>query len=293
MLNEDACVVSTFSWYSNEDKILSFRAFFEQLSERYPDKKSLLFKNVIFCGNSLSEYLIIKQIMPISHPVFFNNAAMISERIFSIEMKDRIYDAVVNAKPCLFKRHYLLGDTRNWLFITYKIEETRNSPDFFDISKLPHAALVKDIPNDHVSGFLNQCHSGVILSEVEGIAAASLEYLLSGIPVVSTKSLGGRDEFYTSKNSIIVEPRTDSIMTAVAKLTQASAKNEIDRVSIRDHAIGRMREFRRTLAAEIAHCLNLKEDRVFSQLESAIEQSSKLQLFRTGWQLKPFFPFNE
>jgi hypothetical protein len=82
-------------------------------------------------------------------------------------------------------------------------------------------------------------------------------------------------------------------MTAVAKLTQASAKNEIDRVSIRDHAIGRMREFRRTLAAEIAHCLNLKEDRVFSQLESAIEQSSKLQLFRTGWQLKPFFPFNE
>ena len=50
--------------------------------------------------------------------------------------------------------------------------------------------------DEEVNNFLNQCKVGIILSEVEGANYASIQYLLAGLPVVSTKSKGGRDVFF-------------------------------------------------------------------------------------------------
>ncbi|WP_092048398.1 glycosyltransferase [Planctomicrobium piriforme] len=61
----------------------------------------------------------------------------------------------------------------------------------------------------------NQSRIGVILSEQEGGCGASTEYLLAGLPVVSTSSTGGRDLFYDSGNSIICEPTVDGVRSAL------------------------------------------------------------------------------
>ena len=54
-----------------------------------------------------------------------------------------------------------------------------------------------------------------MLSAMEGACFSSSEYLLCGVPVVSTKSLGGRDFWYNDYNSIICDDDEDSIAKGV------------------------------------------------------------------------------
>ena len=45
----------------------------------------------------------------------------------------------------------------------------------------------------------------------EGANYSSSEYLLCGLPVVSTESSGGRDYWFDDYNSIICKPNEDSV----------------------------------------------------------------------------------
>src|SRR5262249_10816742 len=74
------------------------------------------------------------------------------------------------------------------------------------------------LPPPQVAKILQQSGVGLILSELEGISRASSEYLLTGLPVVSTASKGGRDVWYDDYNSIIVEPTEDAVWAAVQEL---------------------------------------------------------------------------
>ena len=59
---------------------------------------------------------------------------------------------------------------------------------------------------------------GVILSKKEGACYASVEYLLSGLPVVSTVSMGGRDVFLDERFCRIVKSNSRSISKAINEL---------------------------------------------------------------------------
>lgn len=284
LLDQDSVIISTFSWYSDERKMLSFKSYFEALRQEFPDKYDLLINNTIFAGNSLSEYQFIRNILPLRHAVHFNNAAMVSEKLFQVGNSTRRYDALVNAKPCLFKRHYLLQNTENWAFVTYKYNETKTySEDFFDIKKLPTKALFEDIEAWQVSGLLTESFCGIILSEIEGACYASLEYLLSGLPVVSTKSLGGRDDFYDSYNSRIVDPIPDDIERAVQTIVQQTREGAIDHALIRANAVKRMEGFRAALAQTISDCIGLPQTEIYQALTKAIHMESKLDRYRLAW----------
>lgn len=56
---------------------------------------------------------------------------------------------------------------------------------------------------------------GVSLSEVEGANFASGEYMLWGLPVVSTRSLGGRDHYFDARFWLICEDNPDAVAAAV------------------------------------------------------------------------------
>lgn len=62
---------------------------------------------------------------------------------------------------------------------------------------------------------LNQAVCGLALSAEEGGMIAMTEYLLCGLPVVTTPSKGGRDVWYTDYNHIIVEPTPEAVKEAV------------------------------------------------------------------------------
>ncbi len=80
-----------------------------------------------------------------------------------------------------------------------------DSQDYFDQVRaaLPHATFTHDPPTLYLNSWevarkLNACRVGMCLSETEGAMFAAVEYLLCGLPVVSTPSQGGRDVWFDS-----------------------------------------------------------------------------------------------
>lgn len=137
---------------------------------------------------------------------------------------NKVYDAVYVGRKRPFKRHYLATKISNLALVvgeTFGVEVT-------DLP--PHVYLNdKTLPPSQVSVLINQSHCGLILSESEGACFASSEYLLCGIPVVSTPSTGGRDVWYNEYNSIICEPTVESVAAAVHKIIDEPRDPEIIR----------------------------------------------------------------
>ena len=95
--------------------------------------------------------------------------------------------------------------------------------------------LRKSIPNlyspniDHgllssaqVAELLNASAAGLILSALEGQNRATIEYLMCGLPVVSTANRGGRDRFLSPSNSIFVSDTPEAVAEGVAFLSVSS-----------------------------------------------------------------------
>ena len=64
----------------------------------------------------------------------------------------------------------------------------------------------------------DRAYTGAILSRAEGANYASAEYLLCGLPVVSTYNIGGRDVFFDDRYCRTVLPNPHKIKTAVEEL---------------------------------------------------------------------------
>jgi len=94
-----------------------------------------------------------------------------------------------------------------------------------------------------VREIVNRASCGLILSALEGANYASSEYLLCGVPVVTTKSLGGRDEFFDSRHVIYVEATPDAVEAGVAEMNS----RQIDRTEVRTSVLAKSLEHRRRL----------------------------------------------
>jgi hypothetical protein len=90
---------------------------------------------------------------------------------------------------------------------------------------------------EEVNAALNQSRTGGIFSAVEGYCRASCEYLLAGLPVISTPSLGGRDQLYTAGNSLVVAPEPEAVREAVEEAERRLADGRFRRSAIRADAL--------------------------------------------------------
>ena len=122
-----------------------------------------------------------------------------------------------------------------------------------DLSKfcpeLAHAEYNREfIPRPELAKKLNQAYAGLCLSAEEGAMYASVEYLLCGIPVVSTPSKGGRDEFFNNENSIIVPPEADAVAQAVQRWKASPPNPE----KIREQTLKQLNAIRRSLCTYVA-----------------------------------------
>lgn len=140
----------------------------------------------------------------------FSSSIYINEHLYHIENEPKVYDAVYTAQLMAFKRHELAKDIKKLMIISYGGDLHEFCPE------LKHADFNRTfLPREELAKRYNQSYAGVCLSAVEGAMFASCEYLLCGIPVVSTPSKGGRDEFFTNENSLIVPPDAFEIAQAV------------------------------------------------------------------------------
>jgi ubiquinone/menaquinone biosynthesis C-methylase UbiE len=110
------------------------------------------------------------------------------------------------------------------------------------ISEVPSHVYLNSRPlaPAEVFSLVTQAHCGLILSAVEGACYASSEYLLCGIPVVSTVSDGGRDEWYDDYNSIISDANPESVAAAVAEFV----RRQVSPVEVRSRHIAKANDFR-------------------------------------------------
>lgn len=158
------------------------------------------------------------------------------------------FDAVYVARLDPEKRHELAaGIERLELIYGYELsgggglERIRRT--------MPSARLVNhEIGKGHyayleptqVAALMAQASVGLCLSAVEGCMRASMEYLLSGLPVVSTRSIGGRDRYFVGGYCAVVDADPDAVAAAVRSL----AARNLDRARIRAH-IGEIIAFER------------------------------------------------
>ena len=130
----------------------------------------------------------------------------------------KTYDAVYIGRVSAAKRHHLASQVRNAYLIRYATDPERPPPFYVGYNQAwlsPHG----------VSEVLNRARVGLILSEMEGGNYGTTEYLLCGLPVVSTKipsagTLGGREAYLDLENSIYCEPVAEAVSAAVDDLSR-------------------------------------------------------------------------
>lgn len=158
----------------------------------------------------------------------------------------KIYDAIYVGRRSAFKRHMLAGGVPNLAIVAGNNHGN-------DIAPIPTTTYLNPTPlsPDQVCEKINRSHCGLILSEEEGACFASSEYLLCGIPVVSTHSKGGRDVWYDDYNSIVCDPDPKQIADAVAYFKAHPRDPEVIRANhieeARKHRLRFIEAFERVL----------------------------------------------
>ena len=190
--------------------------------------------------------------------IFSNHNLMVSEDIFRPLPEVPVeFDAVYNGRISYTKRHYLAFDVERLLHITVSIGELPASGDRAFIRRLQAQSPLHHIANPIVDGLTdrltpqqvnrayNQAAVGLCLSAAEGAMCSSMEYMMAGLPVVSTPSLGGRDVYFDPDYCIIAEPEPAAIRRAVEELRDRA----IPREEIRARTMAKVWPQRRELMA--------------------------------------------
>jgi hypothetical protein len=165
------------------------------------------------------------------------------------------------------KRHWLAKKIGNLaLVLGYIWFDTET----YDVKKnVPHVYYnsVEEgdpyLDTQDLMNLFNQSCCGLCLSQEEGACFASSEYLLAGLPVVSTHSKGGRDVWYNEFNHEICEDNADSVKNCVNHFLWS--KQTIDRGLIRKTHIEKQFEFYKILVQETDRIFKLNNVRINAQ----------------------------
>ncbi len=160
-----------------------------------------------------------------------HNCLLDYTRFTIIPEKDIIYDLVMNCRPEKWKRPDLAENVENLAYIK---GIAYGQKEVYDYTKLNCKYMnINRIPLLEVMKIYNQSYCGGIFSESEGACYSSSEYLLCGLPVISTVSRGGRDTWYNKKNSLIIDPTREAVTTAIELCKYNITHNIFDREEIR------------------------------------------------------------
>lgn len=171
---------------------------------------------------------------------FASSNIFVDETLFR-PLPDRVatFDAIYNAQLNPYKRHHLAQGIASCAYITYlpnfQSRTSRRERITTFKAGLPDGHVVLNTEADdnfltmsesQVNEALNGARVGLCLSKVEGQMYASIEYLLAGLPVVTTRSRGGRDVYLHPDTSIVARDDPRDIRDAVAAMTARAVPRE-------------------------------------------------------------------
>jgi len=201
--------------------------------------------NLVLLNNSYKEHLFSK---------FFGfNSYFINQNIHACENRFKIlkdeekkFDAVYIAAAKPYKRLHLAEKITSLYIITYFWPDVRDEDGNWDLHsfepRIKHANYNKKrINSDEITKILNQSHCALALSRKEGAMWAIMEYLYSGLPIISTKSVGGRDLFFDDRFVKIEKDSSEAIKNAVSEMKS----KRIDPTVIRSETLKKVKEHRK------------------------------------------------
>ncbi len=198
--------------------------------------------------------------------LFVNQNALVDETVFCpTNNRPAIrWDAIYNAMLSPFKRIELAARVQRLCMITYKFPGSF-LPDYMKTVKeaVPQAWWANDelasggkLHGYQVADLVRQSVCGLCLSEVEGAMFASMEYLMCGVPVVSTPSRGGRSVFFDERTSLMCEANPEAIAEAVYHWSNLS----IDPDFVRQITLSKVTEHRQRLSEflrQVGACVDI------------------------------------
>ena len=191
-----------------------------------------------------------------SQAVFCNHNCFVDERIFRpLPQVEKRFDAVYDARFASWKRHGLAGQVRSLALIYYPWLDDDQEIAVTIRGRLFHAHLFNEVETGvyqrlspmAVNRCLNACRVGLCLSEEEGAMYASAQYLLSGLPVVTTPSRGGRDVLFEEPFVLTVPARADAVDRGVEELIGRN----LDPGHIREATLAKVRVHRETFVGVV------------------------------------------
>ncbi|MAK61099.1 MAG: hypothetical protein CMK09_09000 [Ponticaulis sp.] len=184
-------------------------------------------------------------------PVLCNHNCFLDEAVMYPEPgREKRFDAIYVGRYNPFKRHELAWDVPNIAVVTAKFGV---QPDIAaDLQKGYRSLAWSNFDPDtgvtlqsveEVRGLLSEAYCGLALSAEEGAMYAAGEYALAGLPIVTTPSIGGRDQFFLPEWVKTVQPDPAEISAAVEAFKQAPPSPEM----IRSRTLDLMRPHRENL----------------------------------------------
>jgi len=181
---------------------------------------------------------------------FCSQNGLLDERLFA-PCPDVVhsFDAVLNSQMEAVKRHWLAASVKSLAVITYRLDA---EPKYYTRirNELAHAAWLNFESGNYssiapvgMSRALSRAKVGLILSAAEGANYATVEYLLTGLPVLSTPSLGGRDVFYDERCVSVVADNPADVAKGVHELAGRNLRPEFVRSCVLPMVLEHRRRF--------------------------------------------------
>jgi hypothetical protein len=272
------------SWFVSQQRARRFRHFM-RLAQEAAGPSLDISRNVVLIANSELECVTLRSAFPAATEVILvNNTSFLDTETFNIIPHiEKKWRCIINSKPFPFKRLHLSSLIQGKAFITYMTEtaDRYNTPRV-SLLEMNASAIFRNVADSDVAGYLNQSKIGAILSEEEGACYANTEYLLCGLPVVSTPSRGGRDIFYDETTAVICQPEADDVARAVQYAEERLDRGEITSTDIRRRTLDRILGFRETLIGSLqktAHRFDLEID-FEAHLKACLQAGNKMQRHR-------------
>ncbi|HPG00049.1 MAG TPA: glycosyltransferase [Kiritimatiellia bacterium] len=233
MRPDDRIIWTTF-WHVDEPYFQNAREFHKQLP--------VPLENIWVLGNTEAE--VHAAAGAGFRSSWVHNNCWLDEHLFRPIALPKEHRAVMIAQAVDYKRPWLAAKVKD---LAYVETERFHLSTPADTSSLVHAKTFRNLPANDLIRLINQSHVGLMLSEIEGGSYASSEYLMCGIPVVSTPSIRGRDLYYDSSNSLIVDPTEDAIAEGVERMIHTPT----DPAAISARHAQRSNEFRGRFTREV------------------------------------------
>lgn len=194
---------------------------FAELRARYPEHR-----HVVLCNTPQELERFGKAGQP---AVVCSANVFVDESVFDIPPSEpKVYDAIYNAALAPYKRHELCTGIDRLALIYHRFADlVADRPAYPDevhgmLSKADFLnesnGEYRNLSSGDIVRYLGRSHVGLCLSQMEGQMRACVEYLLCGLPVVTTPNVGGRNRQLDPAYSIMADPTPEAIARAVDAL---------------------------------------------------------------------------